>query len=325
MSSMEQIDQFKSFGMYRIRLLVVMLLLIPCQLIFAQRKKEPGRDHQLFEQASMLQQMIDEDLDLNDIIKEDSNKVRKDLAIDMRDGILDKSISIYEDLIEQFPQSKLIFRAKNNMAFALLQMEDDQEAASIFREILISKANDKEPGGIGSGIMGEPYANYKHRAAMTLAEIYIKNSKFDSAIYFIQMADKYPYQHFCGNEYAADEIHAKTLLGKCYVGLNQPDTAIKVMLPELLPNGLASNHYLVPVAVQALEMKYGKENLRMHIDEAFKNFTTEDNGDKYFVTIYGNKLELYAMDLYYLQPGETPAIKVDQVYKRMDLYKLLHQ
>ncbi len=256
------------------RFFLIVVLLLVTSAAFGQIKPIQ-RDELLFEKALSLQQLIDEDLNLDEIANSKASADKKEFAIEVKETMLDKALEYYQELIDSFPRSNLLFRALNNKGFIELSLDDRKDAKRTFLRIINSKADDKEKGGIGSGIMGEPYANYKNRAAKALANISIKDSNYKKALYYLDLTKKYPYKHFCGNEYASDKIYIATLYGKCYLCLKNYPEAYRILLPHIIYNGLASNSDAVELAYNALLINYTKADLRRRYENAVRHCKIE--------------------------------------------------
>lgn len=188
----------------------LIVLLTTSSIIFGQ-KKNPNRDLILFEKAIALQELVlahpfSSEIDQDTVAITAEDKIRREYAIELKENILDKAINNYNELIRQFPQSTLVFRSLNNKGIAELENGYQGKAKETFLKIVNSKANDKEKGGAGSGIMGEPYANYKNRALKNLAKIEIANKNYSEALKYLEETKKFSYQHFCGNEFAQDKF-----------------------------------------------------------------------------------------------------------------------
>lgn len=139
-------------------LTLILFITLISNLVYGQGKSIK-KDKLLFEKALSLQQLVNEELDLNDIINsQDGIKAKQELAGEVKQTILDKALEYYEEIINNFPKSKFLFRALNNKGFIELELDYEKEAKDTFLTILNSNADDSENGGVGSGIMGEPYA-----------------------------------------------------------------------------------------------------------------------------------------------------------------------
>jgi tetratricopeptide (TPR) repeat protein len=201
------------------KLRTIFIFILFGQITFAQ-DNSVQKDFLLFEKGYTLQTLVDEDLELNDVINSsDSSTSEKDFAEEIKEIILERALENYQELIDSFPNSKLLYRAMNNKGYIELDLDDIEEAEKTFKKIIDSEADDEEIGGPGLGLMSEPYTNYKNRAAKALANIYLEKEDFAEALKFLDLTKKYPYYHFCGNEYEADEIYMSTLYAKCYIGL----------------------------------------------------------------------------------------------------------
>jgi hypothetical protein len=309
-----------------LRLTFIILLLFLGQVTFGQ-KKSITKDQLLFEKAFLLQQMVDEDLDLDETI-EGSTKLKAEYATGIRESILEKALGFYNELLDSFPKSKLRFRALNNKGFIELSLDDTAEAKTTFLAILNSVANDKEKGGVGSGLMGEPYANYKNRAAKMLAHIGIQTNNWNEALEYLDLTRKFPYRHFCGNEYAADEIYMAELYAQCYLGLRDYRKAYNVLLPNILENGLADNSNLVDTAYAALLKTHNKDDLRRLFDIALQDVKTEkikqgkNEYERQYITFLDTKIEINSWRYDFTNPyGRDKAIA--EIQKHSKFYKLL--
>jgi hypothetical protein len=314
------------------RLTFLIFLTLIGQLVYGQNRPIQ-KDELLFEKGLLLQQLVSEDLELDNIINsKDSSivKLRQEFATNIKETILNKALEYYQEVIDSFPKSKLFFRALNNKGFIELALDEKKEAKITFQKIIDSKADDKEKGGIGSGIMAEPYANYKNRAAKILANISIEDSSYSNAIKYLDLTKKYPYRHFCGNEYAAEEIYMSELYAKSYLGLNEKQKALNILLPNILENGLTDNSYLVDLAYKTLLIDYQKDELKLKYEQAFKNYWAEkvkskkDGYEQYFITFLDTKIELNSWQLYFLKPEERQK-EIDNIYKKSKFYKLLNE
>lgn len=292
--------------------------------------KKIGPDELLFEQAYLIQNFIQEELALDYYLYSSSvDKSAKELAVDIRDKMLIKAIDLYQELIKEYPKSKWTFRALNNIGFAELALQNKDKAKLYFEQVLKSNANDKEKGGAGSGIMGEPYANYKNRAARELAKIYIEEQNFDKALEYLALTKQYTYQHFCGNAYAEEKITMRLLYAKCYVGLNQTDKAIQILVPNLLENGLADNTKVVNFIFDLLSSRYKIEELKNEYKQSFRNVKTRlqgVKGEEYevdYITFFTIDIVLDSWILASVE-GEEKEKEIERIYSNSLFYKKLY-
>lgn len=292
--------------------------------------KKIGPDELLFEQAYLIQNFIQEELALDYYLYSSSvDKSAKELAVDIRDKMLIKAIDLYQELIKEYPKSKWTFRALNNIGFAELALQNKDKAKLYFEQVLKSNANDKEKGGAGSGIMGEPYANYKNRAARELAKIYIEEQNFDKALEYLALTKQYAYQHFCGNAYAEEEITMRLLYAECYVGLNQTDKAIQTLFPNLLENGLADNTKVVNFIFDLLSSRYKIEELKNEYKQSFRNVKTRlqgVKGEEYevdYITFFTIDIVLDSWILASVE-GEEKEKEIERIYSNSLFYKKLY-
>ncbi len=241
-----------------------------------------------------------EDFYLDRTLEDSSiSKNEKYLAKEIKSTSLEKAIRFYKELIDSFPKSKLVYRALNNKGFAELELKNKSAAKITFQKIIDSEAMDIESGGVGNGIMGEPYANYKNRAAKTLAKLYIEDSNYKAAIKSLDKTNEYPYRHFCGNEQEADELLMTELYATSYLGLKDTVQALKLLLPNILDNALADNSNIVRLTFKILLGKYSKQELRELFEDSFKLYTTKkikrnDNSEleECYITFLGTDIQV---------------------------------
>jgi tetratricopeptide (TPR) repeat protein len=310
---------------------LIFIFLFFGQIILFAQGNSNKRDTILFEKGYLLQQLVKDDLDLDEIINsEDNDNINKELAIDIKETILHKALENYRELIKNFPKSKLLFRTLNNKGFIELALDDRDNAKKTFQKILESNADDNEKGETGSGIMAEPYANYKNRALKMLAELNIKEGKYAEAIKHLDLTKIYPFKHFGGNEYASDHIYISELYAKCYIGLKDNKTALEYLLPNLIENGLADNSNLVALAYETATQKYSKDELKFKYNQAFKNYKRVRLKNKdyqyntYIITFLNSEIKLPSWQLEDLKPKEIQN-EIHKIYNQSKFYKLLNE
>ena len=190
--------------------------------------------------------------------------------------------------------TELIAKSYYNIGIIYLEKKDTLNTKRIFTNILSSDFNDMDRAGTGEGLMAEPYALYKNNSCRILAKLALQQKDFKSALTYIEQADKrYPYRHFCGNEYTANDIYMASMYARCYEGMGDKEKAIKTLLPHCIENGLASNGYLVDQLCLLLKEKYSKEEIKQEINTAtsgiyIKEIKHRDSGaDQYFKKEFG--------------------------------------
>lgn len=267
-----------------------------CQNSYGQESNE---DLAIFNKGNALFNLIYEDLDIDyEMYQLDTTqlegKIRYKILNNHKEEILERSLEYYEELIDNYPKSELLYRAINNAALISEKLDYYDEAIGYYETILRSKADDSEKGGVGSGLMGEPYALYKNRACKSLASIYIKQKDYKKALKYIKLTKKYPYQHFCGNEYAADDIYISNLYTICYAELNDIKTALKYALPHLFYNGLASNDSILKTIIETLKKNYSKEELLKELNNSLASIKIKSRkGNEYgYLLFLGVEVEI---------------------------------
>ena len=254
----------------RLQLIIWMLL-----LIFAQtngQEKEVTREQRLFDKAFALHE----------------------------DEELDSALLLFKQFRTQYPTSDLAPRVHYNIGYILKEQGKISEAKNIFREILSSKYNEKDPGG--HGLMGSQYALYKHSSCEQLAEIYLDEKNYSEAEKYVRLFDKkYPYEHFCGNELKAYQIFESRSYAKVYKGQGKTGDAIKQLVPHVFYDGLANNDEVIEDLIILLDKAYSIDEIK---DELKKSISTlkitnsKKNGEVATIELYGCKINVDENGLY---------------------------
>jgi tetratricopeptide (TPR) repeat protein len=192
----------------------------------------------------------------------------------------DKAAKLYED--EHYAEARTIFReiaddnfdhpiyprAEFNDAYTSWVMKDYDRAEKRFLGLLKLDLDDLDPSG-NQGIMDEPYANYKNRASLILAEICIDEGRFAEAKRYAGLADSvYPYHHFCGNELMGSLIAQRVLYSRCDEGLGDTLGALRPLLPDMFYNALASPFPLAARVIEIMKHRYSLSERREIIELA---------------------------------------------------------
>ena len=265
----------------------------------------------LFSKGNALYEMVYDELDIDYELKYlDTTKLEEKITYEMlqehKELILEKALAYFEELIQEFPTSDLRYRAMNNAALVSYELGHNKKAIEYYQNILKSEAKDQEKGGVGQGIMANPYALYKNRACKNLGEIYIQEAKYQEAIKYLDLTAKYPYQHFCGNGHAENEIYMASLYTKSYRGLGEIKKALNYSLPFIFNNDLASNKDIVELSVEILKENFSMEEIGAAFEKACESYYAEERKNKnkeskeYFITFLERKIPLPFYELYYI-------------------------
>jgi hypothetical protein len=216
------------------------------------------------------------------------------------DEELDSALIVFRQFRTKYPNSDLIPRVHYNIGYILKEQGEIEEAKVIFKEIVKSKYNEKEPGG--HGLMGSQYALYKHFSCEQLADIYIHESDFIEAEKYVRLFDKkYPYEHFCGNELTAYQIFKARSYAKVYDGQGKVDKAINQLIPHIFYTGLANNDALIKDMISLLDKRYNKEEIRTELSKSISTLTLRysmKRGESGSIELFKKKTHVYEYGLY---------------------------
>lgn len=272
---------------------------------------------------------IDWELKRLDTLKQDE-KVKYVILKNKKEEILELALDQFGKVIQDYPNSELYHKTLYNLAHISSLLEYEEDEIKYLEMILNSNANDRENSG-RSGIMANPYANFKNEASNKLTEIYIKKGEFETALEYKKINDKYPLQHFCGNAFAADEIYNAKQYAKIYIGLGDNEKALGYLLPHIFNNGLASNSSLVELTINFLKNNYSQEKLRTDFENSTKNIYSkiEKKGDnewnKYYIKYLDTEIEIPNWSLSFETDNEKTKSELEKTIKESEFHKKLNK
>lgn len=236
----------------------------------------------------------------------------------------DEALKGYQYIVVNHIKNELYPRAFYNLGYIYFIQKKYDKAIPIFKEILESNFNEKE--NLGGGIMADPYTNYRHRASEILSEIYYGKKKYDTALYYFALSDTtYPYLHFCGNEYASNDVHTALRYGDIYQKLNQPDKAIEKLLPTVFIT-LADNSKVLEELEKLLSDKKG---LKLELDNSLsKIYSKKIDSEDYSYNRYYFKflnVEIAVPDSYQDEEDKFDKEKAIKEIQQTDFYKMIEK
>lgn len=278
-----------------LKLFFTVILLNFIQISFGQ--PEPiSRDNILFENGILLKRLINEELDLDKAIKS-KDSIKSKYASEIKEAILKKALASFTELIDSFPNSKLLVRTLDFKGTIEYELNYINEAKKTFQSILNSKIGGLVNTGFKSEVIEDPYSYLKNEATERLANIFIDEKNYTEALKYLDLTKIYPYEDFCGNAVAADKLYIAESYAKCYLELNELPKAYEILLPNILDNSLVDNSHLIETTYNALLLTYKKEDLKNQFKQAFLNYQAEkvtsnnEEYERYFITFLKTRIE----------------------------------
>jgi len=210
------------------------------------------------------------------------------------------------------------------------KLEYEEDEIKYLNMILTSNANDKEKSG-RSGLMSNPYANFKNDASSRLTEIYIQNGNFKKALEFAKLNEKYPYQHFCGNAHASNQIYNAEKYGKIYNGLGNTEKALSYLLPNIFNNGLANNSELVELTFEILTESNNLSKLKTEFNNSIDNLYSKEIKDgkdewtNYYIKFQNYEIEIPSWNIVYEPDKEKIKTELIKTIKKSEFYVILNK
>lgn len=306
--------------------IILFLLLALQNVLFSQNQDEVllGQGNALYEMI-MYEMGIDDELESLDTTHTEG-KIRFEVLFQQRERILNKSLEYYEKLIKEFPKSNLYLPAINNAALVSHQLGYEEKAIKYFQAMLKMDRDDQLENGNEIEILSETQANIKNRACKNLAEIHINKGEYEQAITYLELTKEYPFSHFCGNEYAEDDIYVATLYTKAYQGLGKVDSALQYALPHMFSNGLADNIDIVMLIIDILKENYDLKQVKEDFEKSYSNYYSETKRNtkvewkNYYMTFFDCTIPL---PFYELEFSENTDMTIKENVEKSYFYKWL--
>lgn len=290
-------------------------------------------DMDYFNKGVTIFEVIDEtsfEYDLKSIdTTANEGKARYETLNSKKEDILDFAFEQFLKIIEEYPNSKVYHKSLYNLAYISSLEDDEDNEIKYLKMILESNANDKENSG-RSGIMSNPYANFKNHASKRLTAIYLAKGEFKTALNFKQINEKYPLQHFCGNAFAEDEIYSAIQYAEIFIGLGEPQKALSYLLPNIFNNGLADNSDLVELTAKTLKDNYKLASLikdfKNSIDNIYSRVEKQNQNTwtNYYIKYLDTEIEIPIWEIgYYETDSEKMKSECEKIISESEFYRTL--
>lgn len=236
----------------------------------------------------------------------------------------DEALKGYQFIVDNHPKNELYPKAFYNIGYIYYIQKKYDKALPFFESILRSDFNERESSG--GGIMADPFANYRHRVCEMLSQIYYVQEDFEKALYYFSLSDTaYPYLHFCGNEYASNDVHTALRYADIYQQLNQPAKAIEKLLPAVFVT-LANNSKVLAELEKLLQ---NKKEIRQELDAALDKMYFKKHGKKgsYYHRYYFHFLgaEIAIPGRFDVKKKNFNKQKVIEEIKQTEFYKMIEK
>ncbi len=243
-------------------------------IIFLITACAPIDDLILFNKGVAIFEIIDE-ANFNDELQHIDTttlegKITHKTLLNKRDDILKSAIDKFEQVIKNYPNSKLYHKSIYSLAHIHRLLNNENDEIKYLKIILVSNANDFENSG-RNGLMDNPYANFKYEASNRLAQIYANRGEFKTALQYKKINEKHPFIHFCGNAFLEEEIYNTKLYAQIFTGLGEKEKALSYLLPHIFHNGLKPNSELVNTTITLLKNNYNSNTLQKDFEKSINN------------------------------------------------------
>ena len=207
----------------------------------------------------------------------------------------------FRQFMTRFPQSQLLARSHYNLALTYDRMNDFETSKKLFLEILEQPYNERDENGLM-----EPYTQYKHHSCRHLAAIALRENDYKSAEKYIHLFDKkYPYQHFCGNEWSAYDMFKAVMKARVYEGTDEVRKAMEELLPFIFSDALASNDDVLDELSGILERNYTRDSIQQEFKSALMSLEVKETKKNTSVTILLYGVTIQVQDFFFEQAADV--------------------
>lgn len=235
-------------------------------------------------------------------------------------GDPEAAIEGYDRLVRDFPdQTDLVPHALLNSAGDYERLGRFGEEEATLLRMLETGAEDSAPSG-DTRLMGNPYANQRHRAAFALAEFYARRERYVLAEAYVAAArHAFPYQHFCGNALRSDTYTLVLLESTILEHLGQDDQAEAILLPYVFNRGFnpCLEEQVAVRGATLLREKFAPDELEALVQESLDSIqsTGDPDDSSWTIRLAGHDVSFYP----YALPGDysESRLSVDEVRQRM--------
>ncbi|MDH7444810.1 tetratricopeptide repeat protein [Aquimarina sp. 2201CG14-23] len=292
-------------------------------------------DKELFNKGVTIFEVIDETSMNYEIKNSDTTtsegKIKHKTLTSTKENILDYAYEQFKEVVNNYPNSNLYHKSLYNLSHISALLGDEEKEITYLTMILESNANDREHSG-RSGLMSNPYSNFKNEASNRLTNIYIAKGDFKKAIQYKEINKKHPLQHFCGNAFAADEMYSAGQYARIYNGLGETKKALSYVLPHVLDeNGLASNLDIIHLSIEILKKNYEPAVLQRNFEKAMQHVYTKaitQNGDewiRYYIKYFDIEIEVPSWNFTFDTDSEKVKSKLKNTIIKSEFYKELNE
>ncbi|MFT3796596.1 tetratricopeptide repeat protein [Flavobacterium sp.] len=204
---------------------------------------------------------------LNILIKE-KDSIKSNFAKETKRQILSNAEEYYDKLIDSFPNSKLIYKAIIGKAYIKYEIGEYQNAKKEFLKIY----NTRDSLNFSSN---NSEMSARFWVAIHLAEIAVMDKEYNAALVYLESSKNYTIRYMCLNGYYQDQAKYKYLMAKSYIGLNDYEKAYSILIPNLFEPGCLSDAGIIELAIESLQKKHSKSELKSLYEKAFKNYQVE--------------------------------------------------
>lgn len=317
----------------KIKISIIMVLLINSVFIFGQELEKDtawieSESKALFSAADELTSIVYNHLELDYLIENldtltEKGKIKKEVYLEQKEDLLKRALNNYEQLTSNYPTSSLYHMALNNRGIIEYEFKMYENAKKSFIELLNSDVDDKEEVSVGYGLMAEPFANYRNRAAEMLYEIEFAQGNYIEAKRYLEESTKHKYHYWCGNANEEKEFWLAHQSSKIESKLGNFEDARRLMIPYIFNRQIRKDQELAQYWLELLLRVKTMEELIDEFEKGIRNYYTKKRRPDsdyidYYIKFLGEELKV---DIYTPEnKDEEPKVIKDKVENQWIYY-----
>jgi len=173
---------------------------------------------------------------------------------------LSKAGALFLKIAEKFPESNVYGKNLWNAAHCYDKLGDTATAEKIYHTILLSSLKDDEKDSTRG--IHESHANYKHYSCRKMAEYAYAKNQFRICMQWLDKADfTHPYYNDKIKEIRRAKFATDQMRSFCYERLNNPDSALLVILPYCLVKSPWSKQLPAERALNLIDEYYNRDSV----------------------------------------------------------------
>lgn len=234
-----------------------------------------------------------------------------------RAGRFEDASKNFQYIFDHFTGSDYFEDAVYNLGISQMLDKKYSNALQTFQFVLQSNARDDK--FVAGEIMSNPFANYKHKSALCIYNIYEKLEIFDSALIYLSYSDTlYPFKASCGNEWNEYSNDLAINYAELYLKLGDKPKAISKLLTAIWEPEMENKEMIDKLRNYLVNDSEAFQEFKM----ALKSISISENQGKCICELTFRTVKLYIPN-YFTSDTNCDKRKIEHAIKQSEFYRML--